>query len=58
MTRANFEAAMKMSGNIRWYEWSGQTIKGGCVVRAQSRTMMRSPLLAVTGQSFRVLESK
>lgn len=59
MTRTAFDAAMKMAGTVRWYEWVGQTMNGK-VIRAQSRTMMRSPMhpLAVTGQFVRALEQK
>lgn len=36
-------AALRMTGGVRWYEWHG-IAPNGKLVRAQSRTMMASPL--------------
>lgn len=52
MTSADFNAALRMTEGVRWYEWSGVTINGKRI-KAQSRGMVRSPMhaLAVSGQT-------
>lgn len=51
MTGAQLAASLKMTEGVRWYDWVGRT-SCGKIVRAQSRSMVRSPLSTHVSEQF------